>query len=148
MAFRQGSSFLVSVVVTTYSSPRVLDLVLASLERQNTDAYEVIVADDGSGRETRNLVQDWKSRFPVSLKHAWHPDEGFHLARIRNVGVKHADGDLLIFLDGDCIVGPNFVREPQRYCRSGWFTGVRCVLFGRSPTENLLKVTPRQWLAI
>jgi len=40
---------LISVIVTTYNREDALDAVLRSLERQNDLAFEVLVADDGSG---------------------------------------------------------------------------------------------------
>ena len=46
-----------SVIVTTYEWPEALEAVLAGLGAQDDDDFEVVVADDGSGAVTRELVE-------------------------------------------------------------------------------------------
>ena len=48
----------VSLIVTTYNWPRALELTLASVARQSHMPAEVIVADDGSGPETAQVIED------------------------------------------------------------------------------------------
>ena len=45
-----------SVIVTTYNNPPYLEMVLAGYARQGRDDFEVVVADDGSRDETRELI--------------------------------------------------------------------------------------------
>lgn len=49
---------LISVIVTTYNRPKALDLVLMGLSKQTDHNYEVVVADDGSGFETRKIIEE------------------------------------------------------------------------------------------
>jgi glycosyltransferase involved in cell wall biosynthesis len=98
----------VSVIVTTYNSPRALALVLAALARQTVQGFEILVADDGSGPETAALIRASAERFPMPLRHIWHPDEGFRKCTISNKAILVASGDYLVFFDGDCI--------PLRHC--------------------------------
>ncbi|MDX2168888.1 MAG: glycosyltransferase family 2 protein [Deltaproteobacteria bacterium] len=93
----------ISVIVSTYNHPRALNLVLAGLARQTRPADEILVADDGSGAETRALIEAWTRRLPMPLRHVWHPDEGFRKCRILNRAIAAARGDYLVFFDGDCI---------------------------------------------
>ncbi len=72
-------------------------------------AFEILVADDGSGEETRGLVDRWRRRLGDALRHVWHPDEGFRAGAIRNRAAAQARGGILVFLDGDCIPRPRFV---------------------------------------
>ncbi len=119
----------VSVIVTTYNWPSALDLVLDSLSGQTFSDFEVVVADDGSGAETRTVIDDWQSRFPVPLKHVWQEDDGFRAARARNLAVREAAGDYVVFLDGDCLVLPTFLANHLRYASTDWFTvGRRCFM--------------------
>ena len=53
---------LISIIITTYNREDALEAVLRSLARQTDAAFEVIVADDGSGPETAALVEAWKAR--------------------------------------------------------------------------------------
>ena len=94
----------VSVIVTTYNSPRALGLVLAGLSRQTYAPYEVIIADDGSGPETRAVIDAWAPRWPFGpLRHVWQPDEGFRKCTILNRAIAAARGTYLMFFDGDCV---------------------------------------------
>lgn len=92
----------ISVIVSTYNHPSYLTLVLDSLKNQvNAGEYEIVIADDGSGPETKKVVEDFQKIFPVPLIHAWQEDLGFRLAASRNNACKLSSGDYLIFIDGD-----------------------------------------------
>lgn len=100
-----------SVVITTYNNPRYLELVLLGYARQDRRDFEVIVADDGSRPDTRELIERMRATFPVPLAHAWQEDIGFRQARVLNWGALHARSDCLIFTDGDCIPPKDFVSK-------------------------------------
>ena len=82
-----------SVVATTYNWPAALDRVLDSLAGQTLPDFEIVVADDGSGPETRALVDGWRGRLGERLKHVWQEDQGFRAGRVRNLGARAATGD-------------------------------------------------------
>jgi glycosyltransferase involved in cell wall biosynthesis len=122
-------SGLVSVIVTTFDREDLLSLVLRGLSRQFDGGFEVIVADDGSGPETAALIETWKGRVGVSLRHVWQPHHGFRAAEIRNRAILESRGDYCIFLDGDCIPRPFFVSEHRHLAEPGWFvTGNRVLM--------------------
>lgn len=95
----------VSVVVTTYENPRALVLVLAGLYRQSMRPFEILIADDGSGPETARLVANAAAEAPVPVRHIWHADAGFRKCTITNQAIATAEGNYLVFFDGDCIAG-------------------------------------------
>jgi glycosyltransferase involved in cell wall biosynthesis len=99
----------ISVIVATYNRPDALDAVLRSLLHQSDADFEVLVADDGSTEQTKELIDAWKPRFNGRLSHVWQPDDGFRLAEIRNRAIIAAKGDYCIFLDGDCIARKDYV---------------------------------------
>ena len=68
---------LASIIVTTYKRPDALERVLLSLDDQTLDAFEVVVADDGSGGETARTIDRLRDRVGYRLKHAWQGHEGF-----------------------------------------------------------------------
>ena len=74
----------ISVIVATYNRPDALDAVLRSLTRQRDRDFEILIADDGSTSQTRDVIGAWQPHFDGRLCHIWHPDEGFRLAEIRN----------------------------------------------------------------
>jgi glycosyltransferase involved in cell wall biosynthesis len=138
---------LISVVVATYNREDALDAVLRSLASQEDHDFEVVVADDGSSPATRRLVQSWVPTLSSRLIHVWHQDRGFRLAEIRNRAILRCSGTVCIFIDGDCIVRPNFVAVHRRLAEPGWFVAGNRVLLGRHLTERILseRLRPEHW---
>ena len=138
---------LISIIVTTYNREDALDAVLRSLARQDDSDFEVIIADDGSGEATTKLVDAWKVRFGRRLDYVWHTDRGFRAAEIRNRAILAARGAYCVFLDGDCIVRPDFIATHRRLAEPGWFvTGNRVLLSAELTTEVLReKLNPASW---
>ena len=112
---------LISVIVTTYNREDALAASLRSLGRQTDPDFEVIVADDGSGPATAALVETVKSAIGHRVVHVWHEDKGFRAGEIRNRAVLASRGDYIVFLDGDCIVRPDFVAIHRRLAVPGCF---------------------------
>ena len=109
----------VSLIITTYNRPEALNLVLESVKRQTVIPDEVIVADDGSTHETLDLIIESARTFPTKIIHAWQEDEGYRLSRSKNNAVAQANGDYLIFLDGDLITHPRFVESHLSFAKPG-----------------------------
>lgn len=112
---------LISVVVTTYNQPDWLEKVLWSLGAQTDRNFEVLVADDGSGPATRELVARAGSLAGVPVAHIWHEDRGFRKCAILNAAIRASQGDYLLFLDGDCVPRRDFVAVHRRLARPGRF---------------------------
>ncbi len=74
----------ISLLVSTYNSPEYLALSLKSVLMQSRMPDEVVIADDGSGDETKEVIDEFRKECPVPVKHVWHPDDGFRLSAIRN----------------------------------------------------------------
>jgi glycosyltransferase involved in cell wall biosynthesis len=101
----------VSVIVSTYNQPEVLDLVIRSFQKQSLENFELIIADDGSTNETRRLIESYQSKVDFPLHHIWHEDVGYRKTIIHNEAIRRSEGKLLIFIDGDCVVAADFVRD-------------------------------------
>lgn len=111
----------VSLIVITYNWPAALKRVLESIAAQTRLPDEVIVADDGSGAETRELIALMAQDFPVPLRHAWQEDRGFRAARCRNMGIAMTQGDYVILIDGDMILHRDFVADHLMLASPGCF---------------------------
>jgi len=101
----------VSLIISTYNWPQALNLCLKSVNDQSKMPDEVIVADDGSGLLTQQLIDRLKKTFQVPLRHVWHEDIGFRKSLILNKAVKVATGTYIIQIDGDVILDKNFVKD-------------------------------------
>ena len=74
---------LISVIVTSYKRPDVLALVLDALSRQTDSRFDLVVADDGSQRPSRDLLDIWRGRLPCLIRHVGQEDRGFRAALAR-----------------------------------------------------------------
>ena len=118
-----------SLVITTYERPDALTAVLATALMQAELPQEILVADDGSGAATRAVVHGADLNCRVPLRHLWQPHDGFRLTRARNMAIHEAQGDFIVFVDGDMLLHPQFVADHRRIARVGYFTqGVRLLL--------------------
>jgi len=128
-----------SVIVTTYNRPDALRAVLRSLAVQTNKAFEVLVADDGSRDETALAIAEEARDFPVPLVHLWQEDDGFRAAAARNMAVAASRGDYLVFVDGDCVLRPDFVALHRALAEPAWFVAGNRVLLSKDFTAKALQ---------
>jgi glycosyltransferase involved in cell wall biosynthesis len=105
-----------SLIIPTYNRVALLKKTLQSLSRlaSPVDTFEVIVVDDGSDDETGDFVQS--ASFPFDLRFFRHQDNRFASAA-RNTGIRAAQGEVILFLDDDMEVVPEFLEEHLNYHR-------------------------------
>lgn len=111
----------ISLIVSTYNRPDALALVLAGIARQSRLPDEVIVADDGSGASTRELIERTAAGFPVPLRHVWQTDDGFRAGMARNKAIAAASGEYIIQIDGDIVIHRHFIADHAAVARHGAF---------------------------
>ena len=126
-----------SLLVNTYNQPEYLARVLAAVSRQEHLPAEVLVADDGSGDETRAVFTRWAAQQPFRCEHVWQKNEGFRRSRILNLTIARARGDYLVFLDGDTVPHPKFLADHAALARRGVFLqGHRALIEQRAAPDN------------
>ncbi len=101
----------VSLIISTYNWPQALNLCLKSVTSQTIMPDEVIIADDGSGLATKQLIESFRTQFGVPLIHVWHEDMGFRKSMILNKAISAASSQYIIEIDGDVILDRNFVKD-------------------------------------
>lgn len=87
-----------SVIIPTYNRADLLDRCLDSLVRQTFGDFEVLVCDDGSTDDSRDVAERYKDR--LELRYLWDENWGGP-ARPRNRGIAEARGEWICFLDSD-----------------------------------------------
>jgi len=118
-----------ALIVTTHERPSALARVLESLTTQSRWPDELIVADDGSGPATAELVAGFASSAPCPVRHVWQTHEGFRAGRIRNEAIVRSSCEFLILLDGDMVMHPEFVADHLSLARPGHYSqGLRILL--------------------
>jgi len=99
----------VSLIIPVFEQHALLPLVFEGLRRQDFGGrLEILVCDDGSQADHRMLVEREAER-GTDVRYIWQPHRGRGVARSRNNGIRCAQGDLLIFLDGDSLAPSNFI---------------------------------------
>jgi glycosyltransferase involved in cell wall biosynthesis len=137
-----------SLIITTYNWEAALDVVLRSILQQTRLPDEVLIADDGSGPATAQLIERYSGRFRVPLRHIWHEDIGFRLTAIRNRAVAAARGPYIIMLDGDMILHRKFIASHLAFAKVGWYVQAGRVLLREVISRRILAGEPvriRPW---
>lgn len=103
--------FSTSLLISTYNWPEALELVLKSVQQQSVLPQEILLADDGSTKVTRELIENFKKHTSIPVLHIWHPDTGFNRSSILNKAIVQATGTYILQTDGDCILHKDFVKD-------------------------------------
>lgn len=111
----------VSVIITTYNQPEQLEKVMWGYAGQTHSDFELIVADDGSGPATIEVIDRVAAATGLDVLHVWHEDRGFRKTEILNRAILAGSGEYMIFSDGDCIPRDDFVAVHARLARPGCF---------------------------
>ncbi|MDR3416871.1 MAG: glycosyltransferase family 2 protein [Nevskia sp.] len=129
---------LISLIVTTFNAPQALQRVLECLDRIRDGAFEIIVADDGSGPDTAEVIRRFRQTAHAPLRHVWQPHRGFRAAESRNRAVAASCGDYLVFLDGDCLARRDFLLAHRALAEPGWFVAGNRALLSEGFSRRLL----------
>lgn len=128
----------IAVVVTTYNRPDALRAVLDGYAAQSDRAFEVLIADDGSGAETRAVIDDCARGLACPVTHVWQEDQGFRAAAVRNRAVARTSAEYVVFTDGDCVPPRDFVAAHRRLAQPGRFVAGNRVLLSEDFTRRVL----------
>ncbi len=96
----------ISVIVPAYNAAQTLPACLAALHRQTQPPDEIIVVDDGSQDQTAQVARAYGAQVLEQ------PHRG--PAAARNLGLRQARGDVVLFTDADCEPVPTWVAEMLR----------------------------------
>lgn len=126
-----------AVIVSTYKQPEHLKRCLFSLCIQYRQNFEIVIADDGSGDETRRVIDQFMEYHTIAVKHVWQEDLGFRKARILNRAVAATDAEYLVFIDGDCVAHPDFLAVHEHNARLGHYLSGSRICLNEKMTERL-----------
>jgi len=107
-----------SVIVTTYRQERTLSYLLTCLAQdQASRRFEVIVVDDGSPVSTWKVIATHAPRLR-ELRYVWQPNRGYRAGQARNLGIRLARGQVLVFIDADMVPLPGYVEAHVEWHRA------------------------------
>lgn len=100
-----------ALLISTYNWPEALNLVLKSVMNQTVLPDEILIADDGSTEATKVVIDSFREKINIPVKHIWHEDKGFRRTMILNKAIALCESDYIIQVDGDCILHPKFIAD-------------------------------------
>lgn len=130
----------VSLIITTYNWKEALEMVLKSVLIQTVLPDEVIIADDGSRNDTKELIENFQKQFSIPLIHSWQEDKGFRLAASRNRAISKSSCEYIIVIDGDMILDKRFVENHIRYSSKGKYLQGSRVLMTEEYSKKLFSM--------
>lgn len=113
----------ISVIITVHNRLDYLEKCLISLINQSLKPDEIIICDDGSEDNVLLFLKSFKQRTNIRIKYVRQSFQGFRVARSRNNGVLHSEGDILVFLDSDIVLTQNYLKKIIDFFskKSGYF---------------------------
>ncbi len=129
----------IAVVVATYNRPDALAALLDGYLHQDDRNFEVIIADDGSANEVRQVVESYVRHAPFALSHLWHKDLGFRATVMRNRGLAATSADYVIYTDADCVPSRDFVSQHRKLAEPGYFLSGNRILLSAAFTAMVLR---------
>ncbi len=110
----------VSIIITTYNSKEWLKKVLWGYNQQTYLNFELVIADDGSKNDTKELIEILNKEMSYNITHVWHEDNGFQKTKILNKAILKSKGEYLIISDGDCVPRKDFVEIHRKNSEKGY----------------------------
>jgi glycosyltransferase involved in cell wall biosynthesis len=103
---------VVSVIVIFFNAEQFFEEAIQSVFDQQYRNWELLLVDDGSSDASTGLAVDLEKRYPGRvrhLEHAAHANRG--MSASRNLGIQHARGEYIAFLDADDVWMPDKLSE-------------------------------------
>ena len=133
---------MISVILPTRNRGEILSDALRSINRQtlSQDLFEVLVVDNGSADNTRDVVESWVGKLK-NLRYYMEEEPGLHRGRHR--GMREARFDILTFADDDIVADPEWLTsiiDGFTDPKVGIVGGNNRPLFENDPPNWLLKL--------
>jgi len=110
-----------SVIISTYNAVPWLEKVLWGYENQIFKNFEMVIADDGSGPETKELIDAMAKKVFYPIIHVWQEDDGFQKSKILNKAILACNADYILMSDGDCIPRKDYLQVHEDNKEVGYF---------------------------
>lgn len=100
----------ISIIIPVYNTQEYLKQCLNSIINQSYKvSYEIICIDDGSTDKSVDILNQYKSKYPDNFKILYQKHSG--QAEARNLGIKSAAGNFIMFIDSDDFIAEDLLKE-------------------------------------
>lgn len=126
MSSNSPSHPLVSVVIPLYKGEKTIEPVLAAAHASDFTDFEIVIVNDCSPDDSLGVLRRLEARYPHRLIDL---PENMGVSKARNRGAKEARGEIILFIDADCIVLPDTIgrcaeelQKGESVCVGGVYT--------------------------
>jgi glycosyltransferase involved in cell wall biosynthesis len=105
----------ISVIITVFNGEKYLSGSIESFLEQNYQEKELVIVDGISTDKSHEIIESYQKKSPQSIK--WIKEKDCGISNARNIGLKHASGDLIGFLGCDDLFHKNFFEEMSYYLK-------------------------------
>ncbi|MEC3881712.1 glycosyltransferase [Parapedobacter sp. 10938] len=105
-----------SIIIPLYNRPQEVGELLDSLTNQTYSSFEVLVIEDGSTIDARQVVEAYRERLDVHYYVKPNAGQGF----ARNFGFEQAKGDYFVVFDSDCLIPPDYLATVAAFLATTW----------------------------
>lgn len=130
------SDYQASIIVSVYKDINALRAICYALFHQSNPNFEIIVSEDGSNPAMRNFVASIHGSQPIV--HLTQDDDGFRKNKALNRAIAAARGEILIFIDGDCVPHKHHVASHIQCAAPGFACSGRRAELGPTLSQFIL----------
>lgn len=99
---------LVSIIVAVYNVDKYIEECLLSLVNQDYKNIEILIINDGSTDNSQKIIDEFTSKYDNIIS---YQKENGGVSSSRNLGLKHAKGEYILFVDGDDIIKTDMIHN-------------------------------------
>lgn len=100
-----------SIIIPLYNRPQEIDELLYSLTKQTYLQFEVLVIEDGSKIDAKDIVEGYADKLDIHYYFKENAGQGF----ARNYGFERARGDYFVVFDSDCLIPSDYLETVKDY---------------------------------
>ncbi|MDA0196804.1 MAG: glycosyltransferase [Bacteroidetes bacterium] len=132
-----------SIIVPVYNRPNEIRELLKNLKTSTFSDFEVIVVDDGSTEDAESVVLPLGDS--LNLKYFVKENSGPGLTR--NFGAEKAEGEIIVFVDSDCLIPSNYLEEVEKVSDYDAFGGPDKAHSSFSPIQKAINFAMTSFLS-
>ena len=134
-----NESISCGVLIATYNWHEALEVCLLSVLNQSILPLEIVIADDGSSNQTKEIIEKIQSKTNIPIIHVWQKNEGFQAGKIRNKAIAKFTSDYIVQIDGDIIMHPNLIEDHLYISEKGYFIAGSRTLLNQRLTAKVIQ---------
>ena len=100
-----------SIIIPLYNRPQEIAELLNTLTEQTYTQFEVLVIEDGSENDAREIVEGYRDKLDITYYFKENEGQGFS----RNYGFARAKGNYFVVFDSDCLIPPDYLETVKNY---------------------------------